>query len=143
MSHCKVCYSEVLPRWCAGIDAVRVPEAYRDILWIGVYTANLGEVMSLRWERIDFVQRILRLDETKTGKVLELPITRQLAAITKAGGTKFWFHGLRNSFMTVADRGLLLPRSKTKRLVNHALGADVTEGYAADWTVEQLRDPVQ
>ena len=31
----------------------------------------------------------------------------------------------------------------TKRLVNHARDDDITEGYAADWTVEQLREPAQ
>ena len=30
-------------------------------------------------------------------------------AIGKAGGAKFWFHGLRNSFITVAERELMLP----------------------------------
>ena len=65
------------------------------------------------------------------------------AAITDAGGAKFWFHGLRNSFITVAERELMLPISLTKRLVNHARPSDVTEGYAADWTVEQLREPAQ
>ena len=63
--------------------------------------------------------------------------------ISEAGGTKFWFHGLRNAFITVAERELMLPRSLTKRLVNHARPPDVTEGYAADWTVEQLREPAQ
>ena len=28
-------------------------------------------------------------------------------------------------------------------MVNHAQPSDVTEGYAADWTVEQLREPAQ
>ena len=37
----------------------------------------------------------------------------------------------------------MLPRSLTKRPVNHARPGDVTEGYAADWTVEQLREPAQ
>ena len=37
----------------------------------------------------------------------------------------------------------MLPRSLIKRLVNHARPGDVTEGYAADWTVEQLREPAQ
>ena len=37
----------------------------------------------------------------------------------------------------------MLPRSLTKRLVNHARPSDVTEGYAADWTLEQLREPAQ
>ena len=40
--------------------------------------------------------------------------------ITKAGGTTFWSHGLRNAFITVAERELMLPRSLTKRLVGPA-----------------------
>ena len=60
--------------------------------------------------------------------------------ISRATGTGFWFHGLRNVFITVAERELMLQRSLTKRLVNHARGSDVTEGYAADWSVEQLRE---
>jgi len=27
--------------------------------------------------------------------------------------------------------------------VNHALDRDVTEGYAGDWTIDQLREPAQ
>ena len=37
----------------------------------------------------------------------------------------------------------MLPASLTKRLVNHARPQDVTEGYAADWTMGQLRDAAQ
>ena len=33
--------------------------------------------------------------------------------------------------------------SLTKRLVNHAPSQDITEGYAADWTMEQPRDAAQ
>ena len=65
------------------------------------------------------------------------------ARIGEAGGAKFWFHALRNCFITVADRELMLPTSLTKRLVNHAPSQDITEGYAADWTMEQLRTAAQ
>ena len=65
------------------------------------------------------------------------------APIGKAGGARFWFHALRNCFITVAERELMLPRSLTKRLVNHARSSDITEGYAAEWTVGQLREPAQ
>ena len=65
------------------------------------------------------------------------------ARIGEAGGAKFWFHALRYCFITVADRELTLPTSLTKRLVNHAPTQDITEGYAADWTMEQLRDAAQ
>ena len=177
--------AEVLPRWRAGIEAIGLEPAIRDVFLIGIYTGmRRGEILSLRWERVDLERRVLRVEETKTGEPLELPITRQLAAvferrraacggegappegwlfptprqarsghyvdlapfyagIGKAAGTRFWFHGLRNAFITVAERELMLPRSLTKRLVNHARPPDVTEGYAADWTVEQLREPAQ
>ena len=173
--------AEVLPRWRTGIAAAVTTPATRDIFWFGMYTGmRRGEVMALHWDRVDLERRILRVDETKTGEPLELPITRQLAAlfrqreengsrtpptgwvfpsssasghieelqhlydrIGRAAGTKFWFHGLRNAFITVAERELMLPRSLTKRLVNHARRGDVTESYAAEWTVEQLREPAQ
>ena len=63
--------------------------------------------------------------------------------ISDTCGTRFWYHGLRNALIAVAERNLMLPASLTKRLVNHALPNDITEGYAADWTIEQLRGPVQ
>ena len=73
---------EVLPKWRAGIEAVDMTESARDIIWIGVYTGmRLGEVSSLRWERINLERMVLRVEETKTGEVLELPITDQLAVI--------------------------------------------------------------
>ena len=133
---------------------------------------------------LDMAALVFRIEETKTGAPLELPITRQLATVLErrfadsgassddaedwvfpstlpgalghiadlsqyykrigeAGGTRFWYHGLRNCFITVAERDLLLPHALTKRLVNHAPASDITEGYAADWTIEQLRQPAQ
>jgi len=41
---------------------------------------------------------------------------RYHAGISRAGGARFWFHGLRNAFITVAERDLMLPRPLTKRL---------------------------
>lgn len=65
------------------------------------------------------------------------------APIGTVAGTKFWYRGLRNRFITVAERKLPLPRSLTWRLVNHSRGTDVTKDPAADWTVEQLREPAR
>ena len=50
---------------------------------------------------------------------------------------------LRNCFITVAERDLIVHPSLTKRLVNHARPNDLTEDYAADWTIAQLREPAQ
>ena len=151
--------------------------------WVASLGMRREEVLTLRWEWVDMNSFTFRVEETKTGIPLELPITRQLAEILKrrraaaaelsdgvrdwvfpsltsatghvqdphhlygriseTGGAKFWFHGLRNSFITVAERELMLPPSLTKRLVNHARPNDVTQGYAADWTIAQLREPAQ
>ena len=53
-------------------------------------------------------------------------------------------HYISHSFITLLERELLLPRSLTKHLVNHTRPCcDLTEGYAADPPVEQLREPAQ
>ncbi len=79
----------------------------------------------------------------KSGRGHVSHLSQFYPGITEAGGTRFWFDGLRNAFTTVAEREPMLPRSPTKRPVNHARPGDVTESCAADWTVEQLREPAQ
>ena len=37
----------------------------------------------------------------------------------------------------------MLPRSLTRRLVNHARPLEATEGCAVDWTTEPLPEPAQ
>ena len=172
--------AEVLPCWRAGIEAVPVA-VVRDMVWFGLFTGlRRCEVSGLRWEQVHSARGHFRIERTKSGRELVLPITRQVAAILKRrrnaarpeaeapesgpwvfpgpvgrgpfshvngwydwiserGGAKFWFHACRNCFITVAVRDLALPNSLVKRLVNHAPSRDVTEGYAADWTLEQLR----
>ncbi len=179
--------AEVLPAWARGIERALRGPALRDLFRAGLYTGmRLDEVRSLRWEHVDLPERIVRVDRTKTGEPLLLPLTRQLHAlledrwaacggrrdvaappwvftssrsrggrfgevkafyrsIERHGGKPFWFHAMRNCFITVASRDLLLPESLVKRLVNHRhpAGRDVTQGYAADWTLDQLRGPAQ
>ena len=178
--------ADVLPAWVHGIEHAGRRSAVRDLFWAGLYAGmRLNEVRSLRWERVDFPGRSVRVDQTKSGESLVLPLTRQLQevlerrwaarairredaapswvfasdrsrsgqvgavdalyrSIERYGGKPFWFHAMRNCFITVASRDLLLPEALVKRLVNHrrAVG-DVTQGYAADWTLEQLRGPAQ
>ena len=178
--------ADVLPAWVHGIEHAVRRSAVRDLFWAGLYTGmRLNEVRSLRWERVDFQELTVRVDQTKTGESLVLPLTRQLRkvlerrwaartipgeeatsswvfassrarsgrvgsvdalyrSIERHGGKPFWFHAMRNCFITVASRELLLPESLIKRLVNHRRPAnDVTQGYAADWTLKQLRGPAQ
>ena len=70
-------------------------------------------------------------------------VQRRYREISRHAGTKFWFHALRNAFITVALHDEQLPESLVKRLVNHAPAPDVTQGYAAQWTLDQLRAPAQ
>ena len=141
--------SEVLPRWRRGIEAEVIVPATRDIFWCGLYTGlRVSEVFGLSWDRVSLSRRLLRPSgwvfpsaTSASGHVEEL--FHLYGRISRVAGTKFWFHGLRNAFISVAERELMLPRSLTKRLVNHARGADVTEDYAADWTIRQLREPAQ
>ena len=140
-----------------------------------------GEVMPLRWDRVDRGAGVFRVDETKTGTPLELPVTRQLAAILDRrwaesghleGGWVFPLclqpHGLLREadlFPPPHQRGrgreVLVPRDAQLLYHGGRAGADaaacpdqaagepcaapndVTEGYAADWTIGQLREPAQ
>ena len=74
--------SEVLPCWRRGIKAAVTDPMIRDIFWIGMYSGmRLGEILTLHWDNVDFIRRVVRVPHTKTGVPLELPITRQLLAI--------------------------------------------------------------
>ena len=170
--------AEVLPRWRRGLEA-GVPTVMCDMVWMGLFTGlRVSEVSGLRWEDIDASLGWLRIRETKSGRALELPVTRQVrrvlerrreargadggwvfagpgergpykragdwyARISESAGSKFWYHGCRNAFITVGVRDLRMPESLVKRLVNHARSHDVTEGYAAEWTREELHEASQ
>ena len=124
----------------------RVEETKTSVLLELPATRQLGVILVRRRTDSDAMPAELRdwvfpSPASASGHVEELHA--HYTRIGKAGGAKFWFHGLRNAFITVAERELMLPRSLTNRLVNHARPGDVTEGYAADWTVGQLREPAQ
>ena len=40
---------------------------------------RLGEVLPLKWERVNRKAPVCHVDDTKAGRLLELPTTRQLA----------------------------------------------------------------
>ena len=70
------------PRWHRGFEtAVRNPVA-RDAFRFGLYTGmRRAEACGLEWARVDMAAMTFRVDDTKSGAPLELPVTRQLAAI--------------------------------------------------------------
>lgn len=165
-----------LPAWRRGVERLADP-VHRDYLYLLLYTGlRRREASTLRWEQVSFEAATITIQQTKNGKALTLPITRQLHSLleqrrtgtngpwvfpshSKSGhleepksfvqrvrnvtGLDFTVHGLRNTFITIARRHLLLDAAVVKRLVNHAPSRDVTEGYAAAFTLEQLRRPSQ
>jgi len=67
--------------------------------------------------------------------------TAPLKTVAKATGVQVSVHDLRRTFITIAESTDISVMA-LKALVNHALGADVTEGYV-QMKVERLREPVQ
>ena len=106
-------------------------------------TRQLGAVLDRRWENSGARPDgwVFPSATSASGRITNL--VQYYSPIEEADGAKFWYHGMRNCFITVAERELMLPSSLTKRLVNHAPPNDITESYAADWTIGQLRDPAQ
>ena len=106
-------------------------------------TQQLAALLERRWEESGTLPEGWVFPSTITGMGHIRGLAQHYKPVGEAGGAKFWYHGLRNTFITIAERDLMLPNALTKRLVNHAPPNDVTEGYAADWTIGQLRDPAQ
>ena len=152
--------AETLPRWWAAIEAEVTVAATRDIFWFGMYTGmRRGEIMGLRWDRVDRERRIFRVEATKTGEPLELPITRQLAALLRAPPPGGWCRYRRRLAVGVPlDRGVgprdraatslspdqpggrdqvLVPRAPER--VHHGGGAGVDAATVADQAAGQPR----
>lgn len=64
-----------------------------------------------------------------------------LKAVAKASGIKVSAHDLRRTYVTVAESMDISPMA-IKALVNHAIGSDVTSGYAI-MSIERLREAAQ
>ena len=105
-------------------------------------TRQLAAALGRRREECDAAEEwVFPSPASGSGHIPDL--SQYYKRIGEACGTRFWYHGLRSAFITVAERDLMLPPSLTRRLVNHAPPQDITQSYAADWTIEQLREPAQ
>lgn len=66
---------------------------------------------------------------------------KHIVSLRKMSGVHFTLHDLRRTFITLAE-SLDIPAYALKKLVNHRVKGDVTEGYII-MGVERLRKPVQ
>ena len=105
-------------------------------------TRQLAVLLARRWKATPSGARWVFASPASPEQPLSRPDS-YYRAIVRHGGKPFWYHALRNCFVTVAAHELKLPESLVKRLVNHRTRANVTQGYATQWTLEQLREPAQ
>ncbi len=75
----------------------------------------------------------------KTGHITD--VRNSLTVVGKETGIRIMPHDLRRSFLTYCNN-VGVPVFTQKRLVNHALPKDVTEGYV-QFTIESLRQEVE
>jgi len=135
------------------------------------------ETSSLKWKDVNLVDGTAIFRETKTGVVLEVPISRfiigrlkermkyyydgpdsyifpsygktghiveakaGLEVVRLATGIKATHHDLRRSFISYCEE-LEINIFSRKRLANHAIPLDVTEGYTM-FSMEKLRVVVE
>ena len=77
----------------------------------------------------------------KTGHGYLIEPKRQIRKVIETSGVPFTAHDLRRTFITAAE-SLDISAYAIKRLVNHKVTNDVTEGYIG-WDVDRLRNPMQ
>ena len=113
--------AEVLPSWHRGFETAVRNDVARDAFRFGLYTG----MRRLAEETRGWVFP----SETSASGHLE-GMQHLNARIGEAGGARFWFHALRNCFISVAGRDLMLAASLNKRLVNHARPQDAAQRIA-------------
>jgi hypothetical protein len=143
--------------------------SYADFVEVLVRTGlRRSEAAGLRWADVSLSNLTMTVHVTKNHKSHTLPLPRQLEAIMrqrleyaetdlvfpgcadprksfarlcKLIGANIGAHDLRRTFATVAD-SCDLSGYTIKRLLNHALGGDVTQGYIVS-DIGRLRSAMQ
>lgn len=143
--------------------------SYADFVEVLLRTGlRRSEAAGLRWDNVSLSNLTLTVHDTKNHKSHSLPLSRQLetlmkqrlefatgdlvfpgcadprkslARLCKLIGADITAHDFRRTFATVAD-SCDLSGYTIKRLLNHALGNDVTAGYVVS-DVGRLRSAMQ
>lgn len=168
--------SAQLADWYRAINGVSNPIRRDWHLFVLFSGLRRSDAEGVRWEHVDFANKVLLIPMPKSQAPFHLPLSDYLVDLLKRrkeckhAGTifpksewvfpaesesghieepekkldvKFTVHGLRNTFMTVAESLDISPYA-IKMLVNHSLPdkQDVTAGYISA-EVERLRKPMQ
>jgi integrase len=157
--------------WYRAVDGLKNKTAGDYLLTLLLTGLRKEEAAGLRWEDVDLERRTLTVFEPKNhhDHILPLPdylvtllrnrsgngrdyvfpgktgarldnLYKSIRTACQASGVEFRPHDLRRTFATVAE-GLGLGSFTIKRLLNHAIGADVTAGYVC-LDPEGLREPM-
>ena len=141
--------------------------AHHDAYILALNTGmRAGEVQGLLWENVDLKEGSLRVEDTKNGTDLNLPLSAamwemmkarkgaaspyvfagigkrgtiilQAAHLQKLGFEGLTVHGLRRTFRYLCET-LNFPQATIKRLMNHSLRTDITDSYL-ELELEELR----
>jgi len=123
---------------CATLRWANIDRTGRTITIPGAKTKNGNEhVLPLTNSLIEILDR-RQFESPKSPWVFESPVNSRhgylydprtvIEAITEHCGVSFTCHDLRRTFVTIANQ-IELSYPTQKRLLNHAIGSDVTLGY--------------
>ena len=166
-----------LSKWVPAVMKLGY-DTSQDILLLLLFNGSrLTETATLKWKDVNLVAGTVAFRETKTGVVLEVPLSKfiidrlknrmgyyyngpdsyvfpsygktghivslqaSLKAAEASTGIKSSHHDLRRSFISYCEE-LDINTFTRKRLANHAIPLDVTEGYT-QFNIEKLRVNVE
>lgn len=119
-------------------------ERLRPVLVVALNTAmRLGEILGLRWSRIDLRSGTLRVERTKSGKVLTLPMNsvlrKELMGLRKRKSKEdavFPFKSIRTAFENARERAEL--SGLTFHALRHTAGSRMIERGVDVITVKEI-----
>jgi len=162
-----------LPAWCKAVESLENP-VYRDFFLFALMTGlRLTEAASLRWEHVDFDNKIFTAVDTKNGSDHTLPMTPFTEALLRGrknetpcvfpgNGTEGHLCDTRHWVDVVTERSgvdftchqlrrtfsnmamdVNLSDGQRKMLLNHSNKNDVTQEHYTTKDAERMREPLR
>jgi len=166
-----------LPKWLPAVLNLNFDTSQDFILLMLFQGSRCTETATLKWKEVNLTAGTAVFRETKTGVVLEVPLSRfiidrlkarmkyyydgpdsyvfpsygktghiteartALKKVRETSGVKASHHDLRRSFISYCEEMEITLFSR-KRLANHAIPLDITEGYT-QFNMDRLREVVE
>src|ERR1017187_3246846 len=144
------------------LDTVGYKSEWFTLIMMGIYTgARLGDCARMKWDNVNFQERMLTYEQKKTGKVVRVPLVDDLydrlhtmrefvdgeyicpELAERGSGGK---HGLSESFVRIVKRAKIDPQNiqgkgkqKFNRLTFHSLRHSFNSALANKGVSQELR----